>query len=250
MRKINKNGTGERVLLMTGTIKPFVKVTHNDPEVRLKEYMQAIKKYITESFFDTIIYAENSGYQFDFSELEDMAQEHGKRLVVLSLPTSGENNMSSGEAVLMRQVLECCPFLKDTDVIWKVTGRLWIANINTLLARHKRKTNLFLYSKKYDSLETWLFCAKISDLKQYFLSKDTIDAMRKNCIEYAWMDCFRNHENIKIEKFKCYPNAIGVRSSGEVYTMPGYKRVIFNVLLHLGYFTPRSDRKQIDRDGL
>ena len=35
-----------KILLMTGTIKPFVKVKHNDPQVRLKEYVQTISRNI------------------------------------------------------------------------------------------------------------------------------------------------------------------------------------------------------------
>lgn len=244
----NKN-TGS-TLLLTGTIKPFVQVAHNDPEVRLREYKKAIRKYITESSFQTIIFAENSGYQFDSNELQELAEANGKKLILLSFVDSGGNNMGSGEAVLMKRTLEACTFLRDDDVIWKVTGRLWISNINSLCARHTKKSNLFLYSKTYDSMETWCFCARVSDLRKYFLSDETIEAMRQGCIEYAWMDCFRRNKSIEVKSFKSYPNAVGMRSSGQMYTTSGYKRFILNILLRTGHFTAKRTIPPKNREGL
>ena len=238
------------VLVMTGTIKPFVQVSHNNPEERLREYIQAIRKYILESAFRTIIFAENSGYLFDASELHQLAKDNNKELIILSLVDSGVNNMSSGEAVLMKRVLEECPFLHDDDVLWKVTGRLWISNVNKICQKHTKRTNLFLYSRQYDSIQTWFFCARISDLKKYFLSSETVEVMRRGCIEYAWMDCFKKHKSIEIDRFKIYPNVVGVRSSGQAYTMSHIKYRMCQLLLHFGLFTVSRKRPPRNRDGL
>ena len=239
-----------KILLMTGTIKPFVKVKHNDPQVRLKEYVQTISRYITDSDFDTILFAENSGYQFDSSELEAQAEACGKKLLILRLVDGGGNNMSSGEAILMRRALEACPFIEDTDVIWKVTGRLWISNINRLLARHTRNTNVFLYARKYDSMQTWFFCAKVDDLKKYFLTDEAIEAMKQSCIEYVWMDCYRANKQIRVERFAAYPNVIGNNSSGNAYTLSPIKRRMFDLLLLMGRFSVRRSDPAINRTGL
>lgn len=247
---MKKDQNLRKTLLMTGTIKPFVKVKHNDPEVRLREYVRTIKKYMTDSDFDTIIFAENSGYLFDSSELEAQAKACGKKLVILRLVDGGGNSMSSGEAVLMRRALEACPFIEDTDVIWKVTGRLWISNVNRLLAKHTRKTNVFLYARKYDSMQTWFFCAKVADLKKYFLTDEAIEAMKQSCIEYVWMDRFRANSEICVERFAAYPNAIGNNSSGNAYTLSPAKRLMFDILLPMGRFSVKRSNPAIDRTGL
>ena len=51
----------KKILLMTGTIKPFADVSYKDPKTRYMEYQKNIKRYIKESNFDIIIFAENSG---------------------------------------------------------------------------------------------------------------------------------------------------------------------------------------------
>ena len=66
------------ILLMTGTIKPLVNVKHCNPEKRLKEYVDNITRYICSSNFDVIIFAENSGYSFDYKKYEEMAKSKGK----------------------------------------------------------------------------------------------------------------------------------------------------------------------------
>lgn len=238
------------VLLMTGTIKPFVKVQHNDPKARLQEYTYAIQKYIAESCFQTIIFAENSGYPFDFGALQTMASEHNKRFIFLSLVNTQEGNMSTGEAVLMKRALDACPFLTDNDVVWKVTGRLWIENVNRIVVKQPKGGNIFLYAPRYDAVQTWFFCARVGDLKNHFLSEETIHAMKKHCIEYAWMDCIRHCTDIQTTPFRIYPNAIGVRSGGQTYTQPTYRLILNQLLLRQGYFTVSRHRRRKNREGL
>ena len=52
----------KKILLMTGTIKPFADVSYKD--------QKNIKRYIKESNFDIIIFAENSGVDFKIDEIE------------------------------------------------------------------------------------------------------------------------------------------------------------------------------------
>ena len=46
----------KKILLMTGTIKPFADVSYKDPKTRYMEYQKNIKRYIKESNFDIIIF--------------------------------------------------------------------------------------------------------------------------------------------------------------------------------------------------
>ena len=60
----------KKILLMTVTIKPFADVSYKDPKTRYMEYQKNIKRYIKESNFDIIIFAENSGVDFKIDEIE------------------------------------------------------------------------------------------------------------------------------------------------------------------------------------
>ena len=57
-------------LLMTGTIKPFSNIKHCDVNIRYAEYMENIRRYIMQSNFDAVIFAENSGYEIDIGYLK------------------------------------------------------------------------------------------------------------------------------------------------------------------------------------
>lgn len=70
-------------LLLTGTIDPNVFNTNKDDKPinvyltdareRLNQYNAAIERYIKESSFDSIVFAENSGAKFDFQRFELLA---------------------------------------------------------------------------------------------------------------------------------------------------------------------------------
>lgn len=233
-------------LLITATIKPLVKVKYSDPEIRSEEYRRNLIRYIRDTDFDRIIFAENSGYPFDVSALRSLAAEYGKELFVLDLSASADTTtMSTGEANLMRQALDQCGFLNDNDAIWKVTGRVYIRNANRILRSCMGKiapeSGIFLYAPRYDSIQTWFFRATVGDLKRYFLTEQVIERMSRSCIEYAWMDCWReNADRIPMCPFRIYPDAEGINSSGVPYTLPRMKLVLKNLLLKVGYFTVRK----------
>lgn len=228
---------------MTGTIKPFADVSYKDPKTRYMEYQKNIKRYIKESNFDIIIFTENSGVDFKIDEIESEAEKLDKIFEYIPLKRSDfENeNMSSGDAIIVKQALEKSKYLNNKEqLVWKVSGRIWIRNINKILKMNEspKIKNVFLYAPKYDSIQTWLFASNLNDLENYFLQGKWIIAMRESCIEYKFMEVYRKYsKEISISKFNTYPDVEGINSSGQAYTMPKWKWVIKNILLKLGYFT-------------
>ncbi len=239
-------------LLITGTIKPLVKIKHCDPQVRCAEYMRNLERYICQTKFERTIFAENSGYAVDYSGLYAKAEALGKDFRVLDVSENADSGtMSTGEARILQQALALCPFLKDEDFVWKVSGRVFIRNANQVLRwSEKRRRNLFLYAPRYDSLQTWFCRVRVGDLKQFFLTEEAVEMMHHSCIEYAWMDVWKAHrEQIMMGRFPVYPDAEGINSSGNPYTLPKHKLVLKCILLKLGWFTPKANRK-LDRTGL
>lgn len=229
------------ILLMTGTINPLCNVGYSNPHVRCKEYERNIEKYIVQSHFDIVIFAENSGYVFDFNKYIELANKYNKVFEYLDLSgLCSSETISIGDAQIMKNALAMSRYLSDESTcIWKVSGRIYIQNINKILKKHKGiNENVFLYSRNYDSMQTWFFKVKIKDLKEYFLSEFTHNAMRFKCIEYAWIDCFRYfRNNISVNRFMVYPDSVGINSSGNPYTMSRIKFFLKNILLKLHYFT-------------
>lgn len=226
-----------KTLFLTGTIKPFVKVAHNNPEERLKEYVNTIEKYIDNTNFDAIIFAENSGYFFeDWAEiLSEKAKKNNKQFEYLCCEGGDHRNMSTGEASLMLSALEKSTLLDKAKYIWKSTGRVYIKNTDKITCTNDKA--VFLYSRKYKSVQTWFFGICKNDLK-LLLSEQVIDDMSNDCIEYAWMRFIRNHSRkIRITKFNSYPDAEGVNSSGSLYTLSRLKWSVKNILLKIGWFT-------------
>lgn len=234
------------VLLMTGTIRPFSNIKHCDVNTRYAEYMANIKRYIMQSNFDAVIFAENSGYEIDTEYFKKLAKENNKKFEYINVSMDNgvsSTNMSVGDACIIRAALNRSKILTEYGIkcFWKVSGRLWINNINFILAKTTdRQKNVFLYAPRYNSIQTWLFKANIYDLKKYFLTDEAIDSMKNSCIEYAFKAVYDVYKKkIAVERFPDYPDVEGVNSSGNQYTSSKGKLYLRNLFLRAGYYTVR-----------
>lgn len=226
-------------LLITGTIKPYCNIKYNNIETRRVEYERNIERYINDTDFDIIVFAENSGYQFRYDKLKKLAEKKGKVFEYLNLSEYAEKgNISIGDAAIMRDALEKSKYLSGVGKVWKVSGRVYIRNVNSIIIRTQKYDNVFLYAPIYKSIQTWFFKAKVEDLKKIFLTPLAFEIMKKSCIEYAWEECYKNNCNdIVLNKFPIYPDAEGINSSGNLYTVSRGRLLVKNILLKLGWYT-------------
>lgn len=152
-------------------------------------------------------------------------------------------NMSVGDASIIKAALKRSKILTEhgLNCFWKVSGRLWINNINLILAKTRDKEkNVFLYAPKYDSIQTWLFKANIKELKNFFLTDEAIDSMKNSCIGYAFKTVYNEHKKeLEVDRFPAYPDVQGVNSSGNQYTSSRGKLYLRNLFLRAGYYTVR-----------
>lgn len=128
-------------LLMTGTIKPFSNIKHCDVNIRYAEYMENIRRYIMQSNFDAVIFAENSGYEIDIGYLKKLAEENNKKFEYLNVSMDSgvsSTNMSVGDASIIKAALNRSEILTELKCFWKVSGRLWINN-KFDISKDKRK---------------------------------------------------------------------------------------------------------------
>lgn len=228
------------VLLMTGTIAPMCNIAYNDVLVRYKEYMKNIERYIKESNFQVIVFAENSGYSFDIKYFEKMAERYNKQFEYLDLSASANTNgnMSVGDALLILEGIKRSKLIKQSQCIWKVSGRCFIRNINDILEKtHESERNVFLYSPVYNAIETYFFKCGVNELEKIFLTNENIKKMENSCIEYVFKNVWDNNKDIKIDTFAFYPDTEGVRSSGQKYTLSRCKYIMKTIFLKLGRYS-------------
>jgi hypothetical protein len=127
-------------LVMTATIQPPSNMPDSgrkDPKLRLKDYLEALSFYldINNKYVDRIIFAENSGS--DLSQLKKLVdfKKSGKKVEFISFVSKCEPRFGKGYSelyLLDKAIMESSLLLED-DIIWKVTGRLCVKNLERLI---------------------------------------------------------------------------------------------------------------------
>ena len=121
-------------ILLTACIDPkgMAFTTLQDKEVRLLQYLNALDYYLHNTNLK-IVFVENTGY--DISKEYKQAIDN-KRLEVLTFQGNDYDKTLGkgyGEALIIRYALEHSHLLQQTSNIIKITGRLIISNIATLM---------------------------------------------------------------------------------------------------------------------
>jgi hypothetical protein len=121
----------DRVVVLTCTVTPAANVVVDQPQLRAKQYDDAIRSWRnTLSSDDGIIVVENSG--FDLS-INHPPSRNGPTLEFVSatgtLGFSSTLGKGYSEALMLQTAL---PLLENYRSVYKITGRLFVANFNHL----------------------------------------------------------------------------------------------------------------------
>ena len=156
-------------ILLTGTIDVSNsyggknKVVINNTNERLKQYESAISRYICESVFDIIVFVETSNYPFNESKYCELAEKNNKKFEYITFIGNGEKvkekGKSYGEAEAILYGITNSKLLKNEQVIYKGTGRIFLKN-SKIIVKHKSKSrNEFISFSKidYGRCVTWFF---------------------------------------------------------------------------------------------
>lgn len=141
----------EICLIITGCISPVKQnyLVLTNVNERLKQYIKSIRYYIEETDFQKIIFCDNSNYNYDHKDdIYNIARSKGKKFEWLSFSGNTQKIVSFGkgygEGEIIKYVLKNSTLIKSSSYFAKVTGRLIITNINSIL----KNINL----KSYDIL--------------------------------------------------------------------------------------------------
>lgn len=240
-------------LLMTGTINPGV---YNNTGVvicnvsdRLHQYESAIERYIKFSNFDCIIFADNSEYNFDYIKFENMAQKYNKHFEFLSLKGYYYENVefgkSYGESRLITDAINRSKLIKNNDTIFKVTGRIYIRNINKLIKCTKNHDNVFISENNRKRVLTNFFKVNVRDYeKNLKLAYIDCDDKKGDDIEKAFYYRLIG-SNLKVKSFIYYPDMDGiVGTTGNEYNKSKCNIIVRSMLGIMGMYTLRDEKSK------
>lgn len=183
------------VLLLTSCINPqgMSFTTLQNKKDRLIQYKEALNFYLTKTKYK-IVFVENSGYDISNGYLEYIEQG---RLEVLTF--NGNNydktlGKGYGEAQIIKYGIDNSYILKEATSVVKITGRLIIKNINSLIEHCKKANcvycNLVKASSRKHTCYSIFFFAPKTFYKDYLIQNiNNINDKEKYYFEHHLNDC-------------------------------------------------------------
>lgn len=149
------------LLLLTATITPKSGVPNlkrTDPKQRLQDYAEALKFYLSHvnKSCDGIIFVENSNS--DISQLKYIVEEQGlteyvEFIVFEGLDYPVEYDRGYGEFKLLDYGMSHSKLIQQSSeartVIWKMTGRYTVLNLEEMIKKQPKKFDLFCNCRDY-----------------------------------------------------------------------------------------------------
>lgn len=238
-------------LIVTETISlgytPYVAI--RNPKERLFQYLYSLGSWIKLTNIEKIVFCEKSNTIYDFKRLIDFTKAEGKDLEVLVFngnDIAQRLGKGIGEGTIMEYVMENSQYLVQDESFYKITGRKFIENFESIQTKYSQYDTLFKYpgyilkqgSRRWhprnlkQNYRMYLFSLRFRGLKNphYINShvaidfyKSNVKFFRKNLIslykkindnipywqEHAFYDALKNKFQIMLEK----PNVVGRRGS-------------------------------------
>lgn len=205
-----------RALVLTGTIDTSVfnntNVKLTDTQLRLKQYEDAISFYIEETKMDYIIFGENSGYDFNIEKFETLALNNKKKFEFIPITTDYEMTVklgkSYGEGDCIEQTVIRSRLLKEVEFFYKVTGRVIVKNIDSLLDNDNESRCIF--RNDLNRCYTVFFKMNKQMFLNYFLGcKYRCDETQDIDIETVFYQIITENK-LKVLGYKHYPKYEGI----------------------------------------
>lgn len=219
-------------LLLTACINPknMIYTSVIDVSVRTAQYIEALNFYLKKTNFP-IVFVENTR-----SDISDSFKEYQGNGRLEYLTFNGNNfdrnkGKGYGEAEILEYAICHSVFLQKTDFIVKVTGRLKVLNVMTLLQIHK----YFLFCSdiqcvlnlKDSFADSRLFIATVDFLQNNFLEKkEMINDKKGVYLEHVLFNSIYYQNKYVFYPFFLRPIISGISgTSGKPYWEGNYYRV-------------------------
>ncbi len=204
-------------------------VTLKDPNIRLQQYIDSILFYLKSTKIGSIIVCDNSGFDYAKNkELESAILNCGKEVELLNFIGNSDiiftQGKGYGEGEIMKFVLENSILINKNSSFLKVTGRIFIKNIDIILKKidatypyfQRKNMNPFINTKEVSSL---FYSSPVNIFKNYLLtSYEQVNDNTKMYLEHVYYQAL-NDAHIKYKNFEIYPFCIGTSgSTGLLYS--------------------------------
>lgn len=226
-------------LIITGCIYP----NSNVPVLSIKagfqrkrQYIDSIQYYIEKSRVANIVFCDNSNAPKE-DGLKELAQKHGKNFEWISFEGNSNKVVSKGkgygEIEIINYAIANSTLISKSKMLFKVTGRLIIKNIDWFIRLGKEDKNYFLVrTNKF--VDTRCYCIRKADYIKYFSQVgEFVDDREGVFLEHVFYKTIEN-KKVDYKLFPIEPEFSGVSgSNGYVYDSSHYKNVIKSVVAYI-----------------
>lgn len=240
----------ESCLIISSCIYPFSSfVELKDPKERESLHILALKRWINESNFESIIICDNSSYVYS-EEFVALAHSKNKQLEVLSFKADHKKGLKYGkgygEGELMKYIMETSQTIKKYDSFFKVTGKLFVENSRSIKNIVKISDTDFIFAipiinilskRKISLIHTTFYYARVESFRLHLL--DDFLKVRDNegiYLEHVYFDSLKKlktNNKASIRPMIPMPLVTGVSgSTGDFYYSRNViKEKIINILI-------------------
>lgn len=235
------------ILLLTASINAklaspvMTKIVNT--EDRRNQYVVTIKRYIKESDFDIIIFCENTESDFPVEECQDLAHEYGKQIEFIfflgNVNSINRQGKGFGDGECLEYAINHSKHLQNNSAcFYKVTGRLFIENINDILKNSAKDENCF-YRLSFKSLYvvTFFFKAQVNFFKEHLIKEYVnVNDSAGRYMESIYYDVLVKE---KVRGFNPYPYTYSLSgSTGKPYFKKN--KNVLSIFNYLGFYTVNS----------
>ncbi|MFA9186501.1 hypothetical protein [Flavobacterium magnesitis] len=213
------------VLIITSTVNVNSCLTVLvDAGVRLKQYVDSVLFYLQSKKIDKIIICDNS--LFDYSEIKvinDQALLNGKKIEFLNfegdIKKIQEFGKGYGEGEIVQYVFKNSKLIReDEDCFLKVTGRLKLSNVDSILNYFKPKCNYFQpailnpFTKSFKVDTRFYQLSKETFISFFMDSYKLVNDKDSFFLEHVYFRKLKE-EKVKYKPFNQLPFFVGISGS-------------------------------------
>jgi hypothetical protein len=239
------------VLLITGAIDistfhiPYTKLV--DRNTRLAQYLDSLEYAIANYHNIThIVFCDNTNYQYDYSKLQEKAQQNGKILEILTFfgdyDAIQKRGKGYGEGEIIEYALTVSEALQKAECFYKLTGRIIVRNMDKIVKTTHSDTAFLFFHKQhwvqtvFYKVNTKLY--KTILINAYKKAQDALNGKVGYNLEMAFLDALVDYP---INSLGTYPLLFGISGgTGLPYTKPEKEFRDASLLNRLGIFSNRK----------
>jgi len=232
------------LIIVSSTISPIsnmMNLSLRNREEREKQYYDAIKKLLYCNQISKIVVCDNSNSHVPKEELLKEASANNKQIEFLAFEGNHaeveQRGKGYGEGEIIDYALKNSSLIAGESWFIKITGRLYVKNMDSVLKRMNQKTNylqtMYMNTRR-KVMDTRFYACTIESYDKYFrnLYKEVDDA-NKLYIEKLFAQKIMNSD-IHYRNMPVYPKIGGQSgSSGVEYQLSTGKYILKNVMSHL-----------------